>query len=89
MPSKYITLNNFNSPDKKLLGNQLGTLPLTDSYSDVAPVVKNRSFSNPASAIFKMAALPANFNFQIGYIAKNVLHDIYNYYATVYAFTTF
>jgi len=36
-----------------------------------------------------MAALPANFNFQIGYIAKNVLHDIYNYYATVYAFTTF
>jgi len=26
-----------------------------------------------------MAAFPANFNFQIGSIAKNVLHDIYYY----------
>jgi len=29
------------------------------------------------STIFKMATVPANFNFQIGSIAENVLHDIY------------
>jgi len=32
-----------------------------------------------------MAAVPANFNFQIRSIAKNAVHDIYYYYA----FTTF
>jgi len=38
-----------------------------------------------------MAAFPANFNFQIGSIAKNVLHDIYYYmyYAKFLAFTPF
>ena len=34
---------------------------------------------NPTSAIFRMAAVPANFNFQIRSISENVLHDIYNY----------
>jgi len=36
-------------------------------------------YRNPTSVIFKMAAVPANFNFQIGSIAENVLHDIYYY----------
>jgi len=27
-----------------------------------------------------MAAVPANLDFQIGSIAKNVLHDLYYYY---------
>ena len=36
-----------------------------------------------------MAAVPANFNFQIGSIAENVLHDLSYYYANVHAFTTF
>jgi len=31
------------------------------------------------SVIFKMVAVPANFKFQIGSIAENVLHDIYYY----------
>ena len=34
-------------------------------------------YRNPTSVIFKMAAVPTNFNFQIESIAKNVLHDIY------------
>ena len=36
-----------------------------------------------------MAAIPANFNFQIGSIAENVLHDLHYNYAKVHAFTTF
>jgi len=32
-----------------------------------------------------MAAIPANFNFQIGSIAENVLHDLYYNYANVHA----
>ena len=43
------------------------------------------SYRNPMSAIFKMAAVPANFHFQI----ENVLHDIYYSYAKCHAFTTF
>ena len=33
-----------------------------------------------------MAAVPANFKFQIGSIAKNVPHNIYYNYATFHAF---
>ena len=36
-----------------------------------------------------MAAVPANFDFPIGFIAKNVLHDLYYNYAKLHAFTTF
>ena len=48
-------------------------------------------YSKPRSAIFKMAAVLANFDFQIGSLAEIVLHDIYmyNYYARCHAFTTF
>ena len=33
-------------------------------------------YRKPTSTILKMAAIPANFNFQSGSIADNVLHDI-------------
>ena len=33
-------------------------------------------YRNPTSAIFKLSAVPANFNFHIGSIAENVLHSI-------------
>ena len=32
---------------------------------------------------------PANFNFKIGSIAENVLHDLYYNYSKNHAFTTF
>ena len=38
---------------------------------------------------FTMAVIPAKCNFQIGSIAKDVLHDLYYNYAKVHAFTTF
>ena len=44
-------------------------------------------YRNQKSAIFKMAAVPANFNFQIGSIAENVLH--YYNYSNCHVFTTF
>ena len=46
-------------------------------------------YRNPTSAIFKIAAIPANFNFQTGSIAENVFYDIYYYSAKVHAFTSF
>ena len=46
-------------------------------------------YRNPTSVIFKMAAVPANFNFQIGSISENVLHDLCYNYAKLHAFTTF
>ena len=37
--------------------------------------------------IFRMVAVPANFNFQIGSIAENVLNDLhYNYAKVNYAY---
>jgi len=33
-------------------------------------------YRNPTSAIFKLSAVPANFNFHIESIAENVLHNI-------------
>ena len=35
-----------------------------------------------------MAAVPANFNIQIGSIAEHVLHDLYYNYAKFHVFTT-
>ena len=46
-------------------------------------------YRNPMSAIFKMAAVPANFNFQIGSIAEKFLHGVYNNFTKFHAFTTY
>ena len=45
-------------------------------------------YRNPTSTIFKMSVVPAKFNFQIGSIAEDVLHDLYYNYAKFHAFTT-
>ena len=45
-------------------------------------------YRNPTSTIFKMAVVPAKFNFQIGSIAEDVLHDLYYNYAKFHALTT-
>jgi len=37
--------------------------------------------------MLKIINIPANFNFQIGSIAENVLHNLYYNYAKCHAFT--
>ena len=51
----------------------------TDDYVQTVIIIqyKKNSLEN------KMAAIPANFDFQIRSIAENVLRDLYYFYANV------